>query len=305
MKATPRRIVNGRRGTLSAWVCRIVHEAARSRRKGRKLEVGEQLEAPASVALHRVDRGSETPVRPRPRKARQQGSVARGGARWPRVNQLNRRLQMRIRLSYANVAATLALVFSMTGGAMAANHYLVESTEDDLDLGAQEAEEAISTTPPAGTARTGAPPPPLSPSQRRPRRRQRGRHPRRRRSSKMPPAASAEHARAAPSTDRRGRLCRRRSLPRRHRLRRSATELIRPGSGVAADAGANSPSAPEPPPPPATRSDLRATRTLPVAGRAHRRHRRRPGAAPLAPPLNPPTSSSAVAADLEVQSHPG
>ena len=36
---------------------------------------------------------------------------------------------MRIRLSYANVAATLALVFSMTGGAMAANHYLVESTK--------------------------------------------------------------------------------------------------------------------------------------------------------------------------------
>ena len=32
---------------------------------------------------------------------------------------------MRKRLSYANVAATLALVFSMTGGAMAANHYLV------------------------------------------------------------------------------------------------------------------------------------------------------------------------------------
>ena len=33
------------------------------------------------------------------------------------------------RLSYANVAATLALVFSMTGGAMAANHYLISSTK--------------------------------------------------------------------------------------------------------------------------------------------------------------------------------
>jgi hypothetical protein len=36
---------------------------------------------------------------------------------------------MRKRLSYANVAATLALVFSMTGGALAANHYLISSTK--------------------------------------------------------------------------------------------------------------------------------------------------------------------------------
>jgi hypothetical protein len=33
------------------------------------------------------------------------------------------------RLTYANVAATLALVFSMTGGALAAKHYLVNSTK--------------------------------------------------------------------------------------------------------------------------------------------------------------------------------
>jgi hypothetical protein len=32
------------------------------------------------------------------------------------------------RLSYANVAATLALVFSMAGGAFAASHYLINST---------------------------------------------------------------------------------------------------------------------------------------------------------------------------------
>jgi hypothetical protein len=32
------------------------------------------------------------------------------------------------RLSYANVAATLALVFSMSGGALAASHYLINST---------------------------------------------------------------------------------------------------------------------------------------------------------------------------------
>jgi hypothetical protein len=33
------------------------------------------------------------------------------------------------KLSYANVAATLALFFSMTGGALAAHHYLITSTK--------------------------------------------------------------------------------------------------------------------------------------------------------------------------------
>jgi hypothetical protein len=32
---------------------------------------------------------------------------------------------MRLRLTYANVMATLALVFSMSGGALAAQHYLI------------------------------------------------------------------------------------------------------------------------------------------------------------------------------------
>ena len=36
---------------------------------------------------------------------------------------------MRRRISYANVAATLALVFSMSGGALAASHYLINSTK--------------------------------------------------------------------------------------------------------------------------------------------------------------------------------
>lgn len=36
---------------------------------------------------------------------------------------------MRRHLSYANVAATLALVFAMSGGAMAANSYLINSTK--------------------------------------------------------------------------------------------------------------------------------------------------------------------------------
>ena len=36
---------------------------------------------------------------------------------------------MRRRFSYANVVATLALVFAMSGGALAANHYLIKSTK--------------------------------------------------------------------------------------------------------------------------------------------------------------------------------
>ncbi len=36
---------------------------------------------------------------------------------------------MRRRLSYANVAATLALVLSMSGGALAATHYMINSTK--------------------------------------------------------------------------------------------------------------------------------------------------------------------------------
>ena len=36
---------------------------------------------------------------------------------------------MRKHLTYANVAATLALVFAMTGGALAAKHYLINSTK--------------------------------------------------------------------------------------------------------------------------------------------------------------------------------
>jgi hypothetical protein len=38
-------------------------------------------------------------------------------------------MPMRGRITYANVAATLALVFSMSGGALAANHYLINSTK--------------------------------------------------------------------------------------------------------------------------------------------------------------------------------
>lgn len=40
-----------------------------------------------------------------------------------------RGVTMRKRLTYANLTATLALVFAMSGGAFAANHYLIESTK--------------------------------------------------------------------------------------------------------------------------------------------------------------------------------
>ena len=36
---------------------------------------------------------------------------------------------IRKRLTYANVAMTLALVFAMTGGAFAAKHYVITSTK--------------------------------------------------------------------------------------------------------------------------------------------------------------------------------
>lgn len=36
---------------------------------------------------------------------------------------------MRRHLTYANVAATLALVFAMSGGALAASHYVITSTK--------------------------------------------------------------------------------------------------------------------------------------------------------------------------------
>jgi hypothetical protein len=44
-------------------------------------------------------------------------------------NKLTGGYPMRRRLSYANVVATLALVFAMSGGAIAANSYLINSTK--------------------------------------------------------------------------------------------------------------------------------------------------------------------------------
>ena len=47
---------------------------------------------------------------------------------------------MRRHLNYANVVATLALVFAMSGGAMAANHYLITSTKQISPKVLQEAQ---------------------------------------------------------------------------------------------------------------------------------------------------------------------
>lgn len=65
---------------------------------------------------------------------------------------------MRRRFSYANVAATLALVFSMSGGALAAKHYLISSTKQISPKvlaklkGRQGTKGPTGATGPAGTA---------------------------------------------------------------------------------------------------------------------------------------------------------
>ena len=61
---------------------------------------------------------------------------------------------MRKRLSYANVTATLALVFAMSGGALAANHYAHYLDQADQPEGAQEAhrESRDEATEPTGSA---------------------------------------------------------------------------------------------------------------------------------------------------------
>ncbi len=70
---------------------------------------------------------------------------------------------MRRHLSYANVAATLALIFSMTGGALAAKHYLISSTKQISPSvlrrlrGARGPKGATGATGPTGaTGATGA-----------------------------------------------------------------------------------------------------------------------------------------------------
>jgi hypothetical protein len=67
---------------------------------------------------------------------------------------------MRKRMTYANVAATLALVFSMSGGALAAKHYLIESTKQISPKVLKKLHGATGhrgTTGPAGSAgATGA-----------------------------------------------------------------------------------------------------------------------------------------------------
>src|SRR6476659_8159306 len=60
---------------------------------------------------------------------------------------------MRRRITYANVAATLALVFAMSGGALAAKHYLISSTSQISPKVLKELKKAGArgATGPAGT----------------------------------------------------------------------------------------------------------------------------------------------------------
>jgi len=61
---------------------------------------------------------------------------------------------MRRHISYANVAATLALVFAMSGGALAASHYLINSTKQ---INPKVLKKLKGNTGPAGrTGTTGA-----------------------------------------------------------------------------------------------------------------------------------------------------
>src|SRR5665811_266061 len=68
---------------------------------------------------------------------------------------------MRRRLSYANVTATLALVFAMSGGALAANSYLINSTKQINPKVLKKLTGKTGTTGPAGatgaSGATGAP----------------------------------------------------------------------------------------------------------------------------------------------------
>jgi Collagen triple helix repeat (20 copies) len=77
-------------------------------------------------------------------------------------------LRIRRRFTYANVAATLALVFAMSGGAYAASHFLITSTKQISPKvlkalkgkaganGAQGATGATGATGPGGPAGTGS-----------------------------------------------------------------------------------------------------------------------------------------------------
>ena len=67
---------------------------------------------------------------------------------------------MRRRLSYANVTATLALVFAMSGGALAASHYVITSTKQ---INPSVLKKLTGKAGPAGPAGTTGPAGPTGP----------------------------------------------------------------------------------------------------------------------------------------------
>ncbi len=64
---------------------------------------------------------------------------------------------LRKRMSYANVTATLALFFAMSGGALAASHYLITSTRQIKPSVLSQLKGKLGPAGPAGAAGTGTP----------------------------------------------------------------------------------------------------------------------------------------------------
>lgn len=58
---------------------------------------------------------------------------------------------MRRHLSYANIVATLALVFAMSGGALAASHYLINSTKQINPKVLKKLKGTVGSTGPSGS----------------------------------------------------------------------------------------------------------------------------------------------------------
>src|ERR1700722_19131264 len=81
--------------------------------------------------------------------------------------------KLRRRLSYANITATLALLFAMSGGALAATHYVITSTKQISPKVRKELKGSQGAKGPAGgagparpgrAARAAGPPPPAGPA---------------------------------------------------------------------------------------------------------------------------------------------
>jgi hypothetical protein len=73
-------------------------------------------------------------------------------------------LRLRARFTYANVAATLAVVFAMSGGAYAANRYVISSTKQIKPSVLKQLAGKSGATGPAGSPGAGGPAGPAGPA---------------------------------------------------------------------------------------------------------------------------------------------